>query len=189
MSYRVALALLLLPACARTGEVERDSAPSAPIAAAPEPEPEPVRVVEVPRLAPMPKDATIEFRRTGCYGPCPQYEVSVDALGQVAWNGKKDVRRLGVHAWQVSPAEVETLWQELDALSWSRLPPETYGADCPELASCNPSVEFVLRTGTETRAVSHYLGCRGNPDYDALIPLAERFDAVARTYPQSKQRK
>jgi len=43
------------------------------------------------------------------------------------------------------------------------------------------SLELVLRGGGVSRGVLHHTGCRGNPDYDALIPIAARVDAVAQT--------
>lgn len=129
----------------------------------------------------MPDDAVIELRRTACYGTCPAYHVTVSAGGEVRWNGKSHVRREGERTWSIEPAAVEPLWQTLDAVAWHRLPQSTASGDCPELWSDNPSFELLLRSGGETRAVSHYLGCRGNPDYDALVPLSEQVDAVAQT--------
>lgn len=129
----------------------------------------------------MPSDAVIELRRSACYGTCPVYRVIVHASGQVEWSGEAHVKRKGEHAWTVEPGAVEPLWQSLDAVNWHRLPQSTASGDCPERWSDHPSVELVLRSAGQLRAVSHDLGCRGNPDYDALVPLAEQIDVVAQT--------
>ena len=138
-------------------------------------------VIVDPPPPPMPDDAVIELRRTTCYGTCPAYHVALSASGEVRWTGKSYVKREGERTWTVDPRAVEPLWQALDALSWQRLPRETATVDCPELWSDHPSFELVVRGGGETRAVSHYLGCRGNPDYEALVPLSEQVDVVAQT--------
>ncbi len=134
-----------------------------------------------PPLAPMPPDAVIELTRTRCYGGCPAYEVSMDADGHVSWEGTAHVTRKGAASWSVSAKAVEGLWQELDGLPWDRLPPSTGEAECPELFSDHPSFTLVVRAGGVSRGITHYTGCKGHPDYDALGPVSHQVDFVADT--------
>ena len=177
MSYRAVLLPLLFCACTPS------QPPSSAEAKTAEPSAEgPAQVVvQDPPPPPMPEDAVIELRRTRCYGTCPAYSVTIDAQGHVRWEGEDFVRKEGKHTWDVAPEALEPLWQALVAVPWARLPRETATGDCPELWTDNPSLELVVRGEGETHAVKHYLGCRGNPDYDALEPLAKQVDVVAET--------
>ena len=43
----------------------------------------------------VPNDVVIKLQRTSCYGPCPIYTVTIDAVGNVNYEGAKNVRVVG----------------------------------------------------------------------------------------------
>ena len=65
--------------------------------------------VPPPQDAIVPADASIQLRRTSCYGPCPIYTVSIDARGTVTYVGEKFVRVVGRQTGRIDPSIVAKL--------------------------------------------------------------------------------
>lgn len=59
------------------------------------------------------KDDFITLHRDGCWGPCPQYSVTVYGDGRVIANGAKFVAHGGALSWQIDPTLAARLLAEL----------------------------------------------------------------------------
>ena len=59
--------------------------------------------------AEIPADTSIRLQRTACFGPCPEYSVTIDARGVVTYVGEKSVRVVGRRTARIDPSVVATL--------------------------------------------------------------------------------
>ena len=60
----------------------------------------------------VPPDTVITLEREGCFGSCPRYSVSVNALGAVVYEGHDNVRAEGAQLDAIPVAEVAALLDE-----------------------------------------------------------------------------
>ncbi|MFL5401255.1 MAG: DUF6438 domain-containing protein, partial [Gemmatimonadales bacterium] len=74
----------------------------------------------VPSPAGASADATgalasaITLERTACFGTCPVYSISVSPSGDITFEGKAHVRRMGVATGRVTRGRVDSLLGELE---------------------------------------------------------------------------
>ena len=59
------------------------------------------------------ENTLIALRKTGCFGDCPSYNVSIDKEGQVTFNGKQYVLVEGVKEFKLSDDEFKQLSEKL----------------------------------------------------------------------------
>lgn len=59
----------------------------------------------------IPSNFQLFLTRSGCFGRCPAYELSVDAEGIVKYQGHMNVPHLGRHRKELSEAQLQTLAQ------------------------------------------------------------------------------
>lgn len=129
----------------------------------------------------------LRMSRSGCYGTCPIYTITVSGDGHVTWHGENFVRVLGPAEAQLSAVQMQALRIELDRADLTRLR-DTYASPsdgCPALWTDAPGVELSLRRGSSVKTIHHYLGCmdpKGNAVYPAALATLElRIDEIVRT--------
>lgn len=123
----------------------------------------------------------ISLQRSGCYGACPEYSVTVHADGKVEYNGLRNVPSVGPRTSTISGADVQFL-----ALAIERVPLSGFrrkyrnAADgCTELWTDNPTTTITLRQHGESTTVEYYQGCLGAPEFQRFLWLADTVDEVA----------
>jgi hypothetical protein len=117
------------------------------------------------------------LQRTGCYGTCPTYLVTVDADGLVEWEGKKFVQSKGRRTAQLSPADLAALKQAFADAKYTTL---SGNFACYEMTD-NPHAVTSYVDGQRTITIDHYYGCRSTPGVNTLTALEDRFDKVVNT--------
>jgi hypothetical protein len=116
----------------------------------------------------------VTLARTGCFGSCPAYKISVWSDGRVEFKGRAYVKTKGQAKGQLTPDDVAALKAAfIDAgyLKWGT------GFDCYE-ATDNPTVTTSFRDGAAHHTIEHYYGCRSKPGLDALTKLEARVDEL-----------
>ncbi len=68
-----------------------------------------------------PSDA-ITLERTGCYGTCPIYSLTIYGDGKVTYEGKRHVDNIGEFTGQLSQAQLTSLYTYAKGLDWERYP-------------------------------------------------------------------
>lgn len=63
---------------------------------------------------------SISLTRTGCFGTCPIYELSIKANGEVKYNGKAYVENIG--SFEGNIKSTKTLFQNISNLNWKSYP-------------------------------------------------------------------
>lgn len=137
------------------------------------------------RTAVRTDDLAITLKRTACYGTCPVYELTIDAEGNVFFNGLKHTTTLGNATGKISGNEIDRLVTEFNTTGFLDLD-DNYDQDtCPEYATDMSTVIVSLRQNGQTKTVSHYLGCSTKGDHKPYPPglreLESTIDQTARS--------
>jgi hypothetical protein len=137
----------------------------------------PVRVPA--RSVPLPVyDAStvrITLERTGCFGSCPSYKVSVAGDGSVLFDGQSYVAEVGRRSGNVDPSSVRVLYDQFRTSDFMSLD-DRYVADITD----NPTYTLTLETAGMRKTVVDYVGVKaGMPD--SVTALEDAVDRVAGT--------
>jgi hypothetical protein len=120
----------------------------------------------------------ITLERTACFGSCPVYRIAASAAGDVTYEGRANVRRLGTATGQIPAARVEALLSELDRAGYFSFATRYTAAEptCGRYATDSPSAITSVRVGNRTKRIEHDYGCGAAPG--ALVVLERRIDEV-----------
>lgn len=120
----------------------------------------------------VPPDASIEMTRGGGMGQRPRYTVTIDAKGNVAYQGKRGVAVIGERQRTISPDIVLELLRRAGALGFFRVDERALSATCWDLATDAPTAYVTITANEQTHSVKDYQGCFDDinlrPELDAL---------------------
>ena len=120
----------------------------------------------VPGAAPI---ATLE--RTGCYGECPVYRLTVNSDGSVVYVGTRWVKVLGRQEYRLTEAQLAELDAAFDRANFLRL------RDYDRVENTDDDWDHVsYRRGPVVKRVRHYHGDNSAPA--ALGALEDDFDRI-----------
>ena len=125
----------------------------------------------------------IQMRRSGCFGPCPIYEVELTRAGKVTFDGEKYVAFEGSHTGIVTAGDFTRLSQLIDQVGFISLH-DRYSAledGCKRVWTDNPYVEIVVTRARLVKRVVYYYGCEGSPAGQVISDLSREIDDVAKT--------
>ena len=119
----------------------------------------------------IPKDFVIKLERTSCFGECPVYSVTIDAKGNVTYEGTRFVRVEGRQTNRIAVSRVAALVEAVDRAHFFDLD-DKYRAQVTD----NPTT-FVTVThdGRSKRVEDYVIGPK------ALRQLEDEIDDTART--------
>jgi hypothetical protein len=122
------------------------------------------------------EQARIQLTRTMCYGPCPDYEVTISGSGEVSYNGKQFVKVKGTQHATIDREKVRQLLTAFDHAKFFAL----RGGKCPcAVYTDMPSAIITLTWRGRTRTLEHDYGCPCAPA--ALSGLEHQIDQAADT--------
>lgn len=143
---------------------------------------------EVPASSAQKKDATgditsILMHRSGCYGFCPIYEVTVTGQGDVTFDGHRFVEKTGKQHSKVSPSKFQQLAALVVQIGFFKLQDGyRYKQDgCSEWWSDSPTVDIIVTRDSMRKHVSYYYGCKGPSVANQIIALSEAIDKATGT--------
>src|SRR6188768_2297444 len=113
--------------------------------------------------------ATLE--RTGCYGECPVYRLTVNADGSVVYVGTRWVKVLGRQVYKISEAQLAELQAAFERANFNQL------HDYDKVESTDDDWAHIsIRRGSGFKRVRHYHGDNAAPA--ALAALEDEFDRI-----------
>jgi len=117
---------------------------------------------------PIPADTLITLERTICLTPCPVYRLSVDAKGNVIFEGIAHVKMTGVHHGRISTDDV---WRLLEAFKEARYFQKfnSYTGS----ATCGTDIYTSLTINGRTKKVKRYSGGFAPPKLEKLELLID----------------
>lgn len=125
----------------------------------------------------------IGLQRTGCFGPCPVYKVTIKRDGSVTFDGKEHVLHKRSATSKIAPSDWNLLVAALERTNFFALQDRyaTKEDGCPSIWTDNPSLEITVVRDSGVKRVLHYQGCRGLDELDAIDWLGTTIDLVAST--------
>jgi uncharacterized protein DUF6438 len=118
----------------------------------------------------------ITLERTACFGACPVYTISVSPSGEVTYEGKAHVRRMGAGTARVPRERVDSLLSELEQAGYFSFADRYLPSEpaCGRAATDAPTVTTSVTLAGRTKQIAHYYGCSSVPG--ALTILEQKID-------------
>lgn len=131
---------------------------------------------------PIPGDTVITLQRGNCEQGCPIYRVVIFANGDLIWDGRGRVRKIGVALSQIKPEQVEALVESFKSVDYFNLENiyDYHGKGCGSVLPAMPIIITSLSTGGLSKSVMHHRGCVGEVS-DKLTAIEDQIDRVANT--------
>jgi hypothetical protein len=120
----------------------------------------------------------ITLERTACFGSCPVYTISVSPSGDVQYEGRAHVRRLGAATARVPRERVDSLLSEVNRGGYFSFADRYTSPEpaCGRYVTDSPSVITSVTLRGRTKRITHDYGCGAAPG--ALVVLEHRIDEV-----------
>jgi hypothetical protein len=120
----------------------------------------------------------VVLERTPCFGGCPVYTIAVSAAGDVMYEGRANVRRVGAASSRISKPRVDSLLDQLDRAGYFSFADKYVPSEpaCGRYATDSPSAITTVRYRGRTKTIVHDYGCGSAPG--ALVVLERRIDEV-----------
>jgi uncharacterized protein DUF6438 len=131
----------------------------------------------------IPDDTVITLQRGNCeVMECPIYRVMIFADGDVIWQGRGRVARLGVALSRIDGDRIRALLQDFASIDYFHLD-NIYGfngSGCRSMEPYTPTVITSLSMGGLSKILSHHEGCVGEVS-QKLKALENSIDRAADT--------
>lgn len=126
----------------------------------------------------VPQDTLITLERTGCYGMCPIYKVSISADGTVVFEGSRFVKKVGTARAAISQDQIRELIGAFEKINYLELRDQYVKPDdgCKQWLTDNPSAITSITSNGTSKSVTHYYGCRGLDLLKELERLEQAID-------------
>jgi hypothetical protein len=118
----------------------------------------------------------ITLERTACFGGCPVYTISVSPAGEVQYEGKAHVKKVGTATGKVPPQRVDGLLSELERGGYFTFADRYASPEptCGRYATDSPTTITSVTLRGRTKRITHDYGCGAVPG--ALTVLERRID-------------
>jgi hypothetical protein len=126
------------------------------------------------------KDVVISLQRTGCYGSCAAYKLTIYGDGRLEYEGENNVKVKGKKEGHIDLADIKRIVSEFDKANYFSLDQytENHCASCT-LCTDMPTTFTEIRVKGTSHKVEHYYGCSCAPK--PLWDLEGTVDRIART--------
>ncbi len=128
----------------------------------------------------VPDDVLITLERTSCFGKCPVYSVSIDAKGNVVYDGTNFVHVTGRRTDKVPTERVAEILERADRLRFFDLKDQYLAIRHPDgsqtIVSDLPTTFVTITRAGRSKRIEDYVGAP-----EGLSELEQLIDEVART--------
>jgi hypothetical protein len=119
-----------------------------------------------------PEKLVITLERTGCYGNCPVYSLTINGEGTVVYHGKDFVKTKGVKETTISMESIYQILAEFEEAEYFSLKESYIGFGKSDMPHANTSISL----GNRTKSIKHYLGDQNAPK--KLTELENQIDEI-----------
>jgi hypothetical protein len=129
----------------------------------------------------VPDDLMIAMKRGNCEDGCPVYRILIFGNGDVIWQGRGGVARLGVVQATIQPDEIRALISGFEAVDYFKLDNiyGYHGSGCRASLPYKPMVLLLFSIDGQSRILWHYDGCTGEVS-EKLTALENTIDRAVR---------
>ena len=135
-------------------------------------------------ISEIPPDTIISSERTGCFGDCRIYKVTIFADGTVIYNGENSLNESAVKQASISPEKLRELIREFGKIDYFKFR-DAYGDGneevCQESVTDSLSVTTSFAMQGKSKRVRHNYGCQGFPGETELLNLENLLDQIVNT--------
>lgn len=110
----------------------------------------------------------IKIERTPCYGRCPVYSLEIMSNGKIKYEGKRNVAKMGIYNYKVSPQKVKSLFAFIEKNKISSLK-NVY----EQIATDLPRLNMTFLIAKKSKSIRN---AEAGPAY--LEDIAYRVDAI-----------
>lgn len=128
-------------------------------------------------VQPVPADTLITLVRDKCPGLCPAYELTIAADGSVLFEGRSQVKEVGVAHGEITQEQLTRLLAEFERINFFSLNDRySIGPDgCTGYAHHGVDITTSLRMNGRSKRVRRNTGCLGGvPELEALEDLIDQ---------------
>ncbi len=128
----------------------------------------------------IPKDLVITLQRTMCFGPCPDYKLTVNSNGAVTFKGGQFTNIKGMAKGKITLPNLKTIISAFEQADFFNLK-NSYAQSsdgCGEIWTDNPSEIISIQIEGKNKTVLHYFGCAkvaGNA-LERIVRLGQTID-------------
>jgi hypothetical protein len=140
-------------------------------------------------------DALITLKRTGCYGPCPVYTLTIFADGTINFEAKRywpdnkysdDPRSTALIQSYISQEQLQQLISEFEKANYFSLNDSYVKEGCSRVLSDMHYVYTSFQSNGREKSIEHYMGCIENSDELRVYPkklyeLENKIDEIVNT--------
>lgn len=125
------------------------------------------------------KTLTIRMERTGCYGSCPAYTVTIHGDGGLEYEGKGHVKESGIQKTRLELDTIKALAKEFAKANFLTLSEDYSGEKCTRYCTDMATAVTEIEVKELNHRVKHYYGCGCAPK--VLFDLESAIDKLANT--------
>ncbi len=124
------------------------------------------------------EDVIINLSRGGCFGYCPVYNLNIYKNGNVEYDGKQFVTKMGKHKLKLNATQLAQIYTELEKANFFNIPKENYvNFDATDMASIDITAKATfLEDEVVVKHVYYYLGDQSGPKQ--LIELVANIEKI-----------
>jgi hypothetical protein len=124
------------------------------------------------------KTVTIQLGRTGCYGNCPAYSITIHSDGRIEHNGKRHVKEMGTREGRIETDKIRALASVFAKVKFWGLAEDYSAAKCKGRVCTDMATAITeLSIRGVTHRVKHLYGCGSAPK--SLFDLQSHIDKSA----------
>lgn len=149
--------------------------------------------IEIPKV--IPSDTLITLERTGCYGSCPSYTLTIAADGTLVFHATAYwarnsaggyLKHSGIIHSSISQEKLRQLIAEFEKADYFSLRDSYEDEGCPSVATDSSSAYTSIQINGRRKAISHYHGCIYKDEQWTTYPrqlteLEQRIDEIVDT--------
>lgn len=123
----------------------------------------------------------ITVEKTGCYGYCPAYTLTLHADDSYDWTGRAFVAVAGESHGRFPAGTYDGVLKRFESVRYREFA-DSYMRDgeCAEWWTDSPSTTLTVVTRQGTKTIAHYHGCRGFAREVELLALEASLDRILR---------
>jgi hypothetical protein len=109
-------------------------------------------------------ELSLKMERSGCYGRCPIYDLTIESDGKVTFEGKSWTKIIGKAEDRLSEEKFKKLTDEIEKANFFSFD-NAYNSEsqnCPNTVTDHPSVKLYVKLNGKEKNINHYLGCLEN---------------------------
>jgi hypothetical protein len=106
-------------------------------------------------------ELSLKMERSGCYGRCPIYDLTIQPNGKIIFEGKFWTKVKGTAEDKLTEEQLKQLTAEIEKANFFSLD-NAYNYDsknCPEIATDSPGVNLTIKLNGKEKTIDHYHGC------------------------------